>query len=300
MFNQPFDTTPCAGYQTKEIINGLMRAMAMGELVEAKTINGMSVAGIVTVPSYVKTIPPFFHPIAFDNNGERVIAIDSRACLKQSPDGEDKITSPADYNFLLTRAILMKDWLTEDRNEMLAISDFAARVYMRWLPEVIGRRLSLDPGAQVVLVALAGLFFFSSFGVQIEKTAVAQRISRLTRMPYESVIKVIEPLEDANNVEDFIGWVKQSISSPRVEQFNPGFLYAALGAAWYGPTGRELSAVAVEYPPYLFAMIFTGLQDRSFRNAPLNKIVEQVDRGGAGKQFLMQIASLISELTNNG
>lgn len=304
MFNQPYDTTVCSGYQhsNKDIIAGLSKSIAMGELVEAKTLKGANVQGVFTVPSYVKAYGPFFHPIAFDYIGRKIIAIDTRAYLKQQMGtGEARVVVPNEYSFLLNRAILMKEWTQGSRAEMLRAADLPAQVFMRWIPEAIVRRLGLSPEHQATLVILAGYFFFSQFGEQIEAQALSQRISRLSRIPFQMVYDLISRIDGGDRevtAEQFVTWVREHVQSPRTEHFNIGLLYASVNTAWYGAAGREISGVAVEYPPYLFAMIYAGLIDRSYRNTPLNKLVEQLDKQGVGKRFLMSIATLISELTH--
>lgn len=299
MFNQPFDTTPCAGHVIKDIISALSRALAMNELEQAKTAKGATVDGVFTVPSYVKAVAPFFHPIAFEYNKKPVVVIDTRAYLKTAQTGESRIVVPNEYNFLLTRAILTRVWMSGQQADFLQIADFPARIFTRWIPEAIVRRLGLDPMHQASLVALSGLFFFSQFGLPMETVAVAQRIARLTRVPFDMVHNTIDGL-DMENVTSvtFTEWVRERIVTPRTEPFNPGLFYASIGSAWFGAAGREVAGVAAEYPPYLFAMIYAGLLERSYRNTPLNKIVEQVDRQGMGKQYLLQVASFISELTH--
>ena len=57
-------------------------------------------------------------------------------------------------------------------------------------------------------------------------------------------------------------------------------------------------AVALEYPPYLYALIYLSVNDRSFRNAYFAKLVEGVAKGSTGKDFSNNLVAYLEALSN--
>lgn len=304
MFNTPYETTPCASYVLKDSVSALKHALVSDDLQIARTVKGTPLQGIYTVPSYLKGIAPFFHPLVFDHNGRQVVAIDTRAYLKTNAAGQSVISQPAEYGFLLVRAALVKLWADGEQSALLAAADLPASVFMRWVSESLVRRLGLSPSDQQALVALSGFFYFSQFTnepMTDERSHinVASRIARLTRVPVAVTLELLRDAGRVDSVFEFVELLKARVQSPRMENLNPGLLYAVLGGSWFGAAGREIAGVALEYPPYLAAMIYTAVNDRSYRKTGLNKLVEQLDRNQAGKTFSHQIAHLMQGLTND-
>jgi len=299
MFNQPYQTTPLSKLVLDGIVKDVSKSMALQELRLAKTIKGRQVEGIFTIPSYVKSVPIFAHPLAFDYNSQPVIVLDTRAYLKEQADGSEKITVPNEYTFLLHRAIMSKAWIAGQQEQMVDRKDFALVVYARWVSELMTRRLGLGALEQVQLMGLAAYFYLCQFGRKLDKVSTAQTIALSTRIRFDTVHDMIAPLEQSHLIADFVEWIKQTIESPRTAMLNPGLVYATLCSSWYGAAAREVCGVALEYPPYLLSLCYAGLTDRSYRKAPLTKLIDQVDYKGAGKQFLFSMNDIMTELTDD-
>jgi len=86
------------------------------------------------------------------------------------------------------------------------------------------------------------------------------------------------------------------VDSPRMADFSPGLLVAFTKSAWFGAAAQEVSAIALEYPPYLMAMVAASVDDRSYKNSRMTQLVEIYDRQGSGRQYAMAVASLIQEM----
>ncbi len=305
MFNTPYETTACSTHVVTPILNEVKHALVSGDLKPAVTLKGKTLEGVYTIPSYLKGISPFFHPVLFTHNGKQVAVIDTRAFLKTGADGMARITSPNDYEFMLVRAALSLLWNSPDSGpgDQMAIADFAGQVFCRWVPETLVRRLSLDPMHQQTLVTLSGLFFFSQFSdapldTEQAQLHLAQRVARLTRVPIEAQLEILRDTGAIRDILGFVDVIKQKIASPRIEQLNAGLVVTSIGASWFGAASREVAAVALEYPPYLAAMLYSGITDRSYRNTPINKLAESVDRAGAARDYALSVARLIEELTH--
>ncbi len=298
----PYDTTAGSGYQNamKHVALQVKQALVTGDLKQAATPKGFPLKGIYTIPSYFKGIDPFYHPVVVEFRGEEVIVVDSRAYLRSTPSGEQVISNRMEYEFLIMRAALMKAWLAGGQMTMLGMADLPLQTFCGWVPMAIVRNKHLDPHHQQTLTALAGLWFLSQFTeLDLSDEAIvlraAGRVARLTRVPADFVLRTAQGLTSLVTMEDFCAAARERVDSPRMSDFSPGLLVAFTKSAWFGAAAQEVSAMALEYPPYLMAMVASSVDDRSYKNSRMTQLVEIYDRQGLGRQYALAIAHLIQE-----
>lgn len=306
MFQTPYDTTPCDSYDQAliQIRRALGQAMTNNELVIANTLEGEACDGLWMVPPYLKSVPQFGHPLMLEHFGKRYVVIDARPFIRQSQTGEIKVASSTEYRFLLTRGLLMQAWLAGEQADMVNVGDIAPKVFSRFLSEGIVRRLGLSPSDQLRLTVLSAFFYFCQFSPQLaygedDQVKLAQRISRLTTINVERVLEVFHILVDEEtlpaigNMSDYCEAARRVCESPRLQSLDLRLLYATVGGGWFGANARENVAVALEYPPTFLAMVYMALTDRSYHKAFFTQLVEQVDRSGLGKTFVMRLTTFL-------
>jgi len=295
MYHTAYETTLLKRFNLKPIEHELEKLMAMGDLVQAQTIKNRTLEGIYTLPSYVKSIKIYSHPLRLESGK---IVLDTRAYLKAKADGTNSVVVPNEYTLMLVRAIMLKHWLSGEQSHFISM-DFATSVYMRWISENITRRLSLGPLEQLELMILSGHFYLKLFGQPLEPENVYSKLSVLTRTQPNRISEILgEDLDYSPTTEGFIGQVKSCMNNPRLSNLNPALLYTCICGNWYGANSRELLSSAFEFPPDFLSICYTGLTDRSYRKATLSKLIEQTDQKGSGQQYLMQIKRLMLELTD--
>jgi len=299
----PYDTTAGSGYQSaiKHVTMQVKQALVTGDLKQAATPKGHPLKGIYTIPSYFKGIDPFYHPLVTDFRGETIVVVDSRAYLRATPTGEQVISNRMEYEFLILRAALTLAWLKGENRAMLGMADLPLQTFCGWIPMAVVRNKHLDPHHQQVLTALAGLWFLSQFDqldYSDESTLLraSARVARLTRVPADFIIQTGRGLTTLQSMEEFCTAARERVDSPRMADFSPGLLVAFTKSAWFGAAAQEVSAIALEYPPYLMAMVAASVDDRSYKNSRMTQLVEIYDRQGSGRQYAMAVASLIQEM----
>lgn len=246
------------------------------------------------VPPYLKAIAPFSHPLNVETRTGSFIAIDTRPFTRQNREGVISITSPTEYQFMVLRGFLTKLWARGGQSEFLTIGEIVPKVFIRLLSENIVRRMGLTPMDQQKLVIVTGLFYFSLFTDEDEfseqdRLRIATRIGRSALIPVDRVLEVIEGLPVLKTVFDYCETVKKVVQTPRLEQFNPGLLYASLGGVWFGAAAREVVAVSIEYPPTFIAMVYMALTDRTYHSAMFTKLVHSVEKNNSGRDFLVNL-----------
>lgn len=304
-FKTPYETTACYGHDAivKSTVAQVKQALITGDLKQASTPKGVPLKGIYTIPSYFKGIEPFYHPLVVEFRGEQVVVVDSRSSLRTVANtGEQVISNRMEYAFLIARAALVYKWINGDAAALAQNSDLPLQVFTGWVPQAIVRNKNLDPHHQQTLVALSGLWFLSQFTDEDltsegARLRAAARIARLTRVPAERIMEITDGLGRLLTIDDFVKAVRERVDSPRVSDMTAGLLISYIKSAWFGAAAQEISAVALEYPPYFLAMVYTSVDDRSYKNTRLTQLVDIYDRNGAGRQYALTLTRMMQELS---
>lgn len=300
MFKTPYDTTPCADYVLSEIKKELAIASIEGELRVPVTESDLSVRGVMIIPPSVKHVPPFAHPMLVESNSGRSeqLVVDTRGMTRESREGQLSVSSRIDYNLLLLRALLTRQWMDHSPLDLLACGTLPLTVYSRWVSENICRRLPLNPGEQMMVTVVAGWFYLCLFREEAEideqlKLKMSSQISRATYVGTDRVLEITDNLDKMNSVLDFIRGLKNVVQNSALEKLSHGLLYTFVGGSWFGANARETVAVALEHPPTFMALVHVALQDRSWRKTGLGTIVLNSDKGDIGKSFTYNLLSLL-------
>jgi hypothetical protein len=67
--------------------------------------------------------------------------------------------------------------------------------------------------------------------------------------------------------------------------------------SWYGTNAKEIISVALEHPPTWAAIVFTALNERTFKNSMIYKIAERFGKRGASDEFIDSYISLVKDNT---
>lgn len=309
MFLTPYQTTACSPYDTKSIRAALQRSFVHGDLKIAKTLKDASVKGVYVLPPYVKDIPPFTMPLDVETPEGVLIALDTRGVTKAIGDGEQfKIVAPSEYEGAVLRGALTRAWIAGGANDMRRWNDIAARVFLRLLTETLVRRLNLSPAEQQAVYVTTGLFYYSNFAdysdvtrdgylVGSERELVVVGTSRLTKISPQTVSDLLgTQVPVIKGLDGFCDALRQIVKSPRLEKVDAAFVITLMGGYWYGGNARLVMAVALEYPPVWFALMYQALNDRSYHGSQLAKMANVEDRQNAGTKFSRDVLSYLELL----
>lgn len=297
MFKSPYQTTVGSSYAhlVSSISSALQRAHIHGDLHEAKLLDGRRVEGVVMVGGNVTDIKPFPFPIEFEVSGEKLIAIDIRMCTRYSRGDELKVVAGGDYEGLILRAALMRYWAAGGNREMRRWNEICVKSFVRIVSEALIRRLNLPPADQQAVIAMCGYFYFAGFlGADIsdvDKEVIAVAVARATRLPIATATSVI--MTDGPvpvSLQDFTDALRSAIDNPRLEHLDAATIISLMSGIWFGANAKATIAVALEYRPFWMGLIFQALQDRTFGNSNLTKIVEQENRNRAATAFVRELS----------
>lgn len=303
MFKNAYETTPCSAYALAGIVAALKVAMVEGQLQPVQSSRNIPVTGLFEVPPYLKAVGPFSHTIALEHFGKKIYVIDTRPFTRGTENGAMRVVNPTEYKFAVLRGMLTQQWAEGHVSDLATFGDVAPRAFIKLLSEGITRRLGLSPLDQQALVAVTGFYYYCQFEVEEQLTErdftkLVMRISRNTAVPAEKVIELLDGQPKIVDIHGYVQTMKQVVRSTRLEQLNPGLIYSIIGGSWYGAAAREIVAVSLEHPPTYLAMVYMALTDRSYHTAYFTKLVEMVNKGPNGKEFLANFSAFLEASLN--
>lgn len=250
-------------------------------------------------------VPLFTHPIKiFTQDDKKYICTDVRMFVqKDQYDGAnfDKcIRNRAEFNFAMVRHILETLWLDGEKTRIRADLGFAGAVYSAVISEALTRAYALDPGDKAVVSILAGAFYGSCFEeVDTLTEEIRQRwamsIQNFTKIPSEMVFRILDQVEVIKDVNEFCANVVGLVENVRLKNFNAVGLLTLIRNMWYGTNSKEIISVALEHPPTFCAIVYSAMNERTFKNSPVCKTAEVVGKRGLGADFIKNVSMIVKD-----
>lgn len=269
MDGRPFDA----------VISGLQRALAANMLVR---LEGSDKIYAVTILD--ESIPAFSMPITvMDVMGRRRICIDVRKNNREytvnEVTGTFKPTLLTETNFLVNLAIAQDIW-REGPAEFNNVYFDACRIYAMWLAMKTSKRLVLSAQQQNELVISFAYYWLTrynseSFINENYYNFIVNKISTLFGFNQNEVYTILNRFNKVvfEDIDVFCKTLSQVIDNPKMKTFNRVLLQTMILGSWLGGVNaRELTAVAVEYPPVFLTILYRAMNERSFKNSDITQL----------------------------
>ena len=269
MDGRPFDA----------VISGLQRALAANMLVR---LEGSDKIYAVTILD--ESIPAFSMPITvMDVMGRRRICIDVRKNNREytvnEVTGTFKPVLLTETNFLVNLAIAQDIW-REGPAEFNNVYFDACRIYAMWLAMKTSKRLVLSAQQQNELVISFAYYWLTrynseSFINENYYNFIVNKISTLFGFNQNEVYTILNRFNKVvfEDIDVFCKTLSQVIDNPKMKTFNRVLLQTMILGSWLGGVNaRELTAVAVEYPPVFLTILYRAMNERSFKNSDITQL----------------------------
>lgn len=300
-----YQTTACRSYDTKKIEHEIKRAYIEGTVRLASDMgfeannSAFNLFDVFAVTEKAGDVPPFSQPMALqldkDHNDISVV-VDIRPFVSYKRDGEMRIVSSSDLDFLMLRAGATVYWNLNGAQDLASTGDFPVLVYSRWVSEAISRRLALDPDAQMRISVIAAYFYLCQHRSASEvdeplKMRMIGRVARATSVSADRCMVILDEIEPMFGLDDFLTELKK-INNVRMDKLNSGLLVGITSTGWFGANAQEILAVALEHPPTFLSVLYAALNHRGYQRALFSKLVQTADRRGSGKDFTYNLSRL--------
>lgn len=305
-YKTSYDTTLGAAIQTKVLSTSIKEAIITDSIelntlgiIPSDQISALFVLGTTTSES---NIPLFAHPLLVEHNKKTYLCSDIRLFVKTNAATTDSRNPPpknqVEYNFVKSRTVLNLAWLTGSQNAMKNSFGFAATVYAMWISEVVSKRFALDPRDQLILSIIAHYFFQSlhyeeDITNEDTKQLFTVHTMKATKANSQIVFEVFDKLGKMSSLEDFCNNVKTVLENVRLKDFNPGTLITCISMSWFGTNAKEILAVALEHPPTWYAIVYSSLEERTYKNSMIARVAERFGKGGAWVDFKNAYSNMV-------
>jgi hypothetical protein len=308
IYKDSYETTVGSMFVTKQIETAIKESIIKDNLGEA-TLNVKHGGNIIPIfitgthPSE-SGIPLFTHPISiFNFSGKNYLCTDLRFFIKKDTSYNEielGVKNFTEYNFSKSRAVLNLSWLDGGVSQMKTSLSFGGIVFSGWISELIAKTYALDFKDQTTLAIIASFYYQSLFSDQTvfdedTKQKMAVHTIKATSAPAETVFAIFDKISDIKSINDFITNVVNILENVRLKDFNFAMLLTLAKNSWYGTNSKEIISVAMEHPPTWLAIVYTALNEKTYKSSMVYKIAERFGKRGGADEFNMNYVSLVKE-----
>lgn len=288
MLKSPYQTFSCSGYILDKIVGDVQKELAVDPFSWSQLAGNKIGHPVVQLFSNDRFNPtPFAHPIDVVrpgvNRGEqesKEVVVDCRPFTKTSRFNELTVTNHPEMELARRRGVLHAIWVTSDSYLLRNTLNALMPIFSSWVSESIAKRLDMDAISQLKIANIAAWWFWCQCNEKDDldgntRNKVLRLISDATRSSFETVEEDLTGIEYFDDITTFCDEAKERLSNPRVKHLDPGALIQLATGVWMGTHAREIMAVAIEYPPYLAAVVYSALHERGMRSAQFTKLVQR-------------------------
>lgn len=305
MFKSPYDTTTAKAYNVLELEHSVEQARVEGGLVSG-LVDGAPNVYCILETGLVDTYP---HPLTFQSRlkNDLITVIDLtpfRSQIRRQSDSKLELPSSGPIPLALMRGRLQQLWSTPSSPDLYGISILPHAVFAAWVGDNVSRVLSLDAEASVAVTAVAGLWYWCQFQDYTAGETFSDRdfvqictaIEKATRVPLARLMDYLTHWnKPINNATDFVAAVKACSNSLRTERLSVGSFYTSMVGGWFGSLDtREVVGVALEFPPTFIAMVWSSINERTYRKTPIGEKVLYLGKNGLDREFINSLGKTLN------
>ena len=249
-------------------------------------------------------IPLFTHPVEVAYNGRTYLCTDMRLFVSNMlgrttlVDLDNNIKNKVEFNFFKTRSILTLAWLNKGQGHIRNGLGFAANVYSALISQLISRAYGLDYGDQLTIQIIACYFYFSLFfdDELIKQDLVESWVihtAQMTKADTVLISSIFQQITKCNNMASFCETIKSICKNNRLHDLNVPVLLTLVKSTWFGANAKEIMSVALEHPPTWVSMVYTALQERSYKNSNIYQYAERLGKRGLAEEFIRSYSDIV-------
>lgn len=298
LVNTAYDTTLGSIVDTKVVTAKLVESFIQDELYKENIgiDNSLKIKPVYVTGYYESedNIPIFTHPVLVQYRGTDYLCTDLRLYIntkgyKDSKNIADNIRNRTEYNFMRSMSVMTLAWLNGSTSYIKDNLKFAGVVFSVNISEAITRAYSLDPTDRLRLNVLTFVYYRSLFLSSKENSDESYLVSEFEI----AEIQCMKAFGISNNffrdtihnipklitINDYIEAIKVSLDNSRLSNINLVVLLTLIKNSWYGNNAKDYITVSLEYPPTWLAIVYTALNEKTYKSSMIYKIIERLKKG---------------------
>lgn len=304
MLVQPYDTTICQHYNPKVIVSAVRRAHLENPLPEVTTPRGNEIANTLFIPPKTEYdhIPLFTQPIVIGEGDSQQWVIDGRPFMRWDRRSDTyRLVAENDFSFQCIRLALSKVLQDDGKTPFYRLGEIPAKVFVRWVSQALAQRYGLSLEHQINTSIILGYYYYSQMSKnrtlseedkQLRAKTIANLVTGITPRQVLFLGEELPPLETANRLA--IALAKHS-GSMRLDGLKFADLYTIIASSWIGVNARENVGVALEHIPTWIALLYSALDERSYRKTIITQRAESaINRQSDRDVFTKNVFRLVA------
>lgn len=221
---------------------------------------------------------PFGVPVKVKIHGKDCYVVDTRQVTAISALNQFKVTNQPDFDLLGWIGLMTAIWDSEDKALVANLATDLSPIYATWLSSTVSAAFNLEVDQRTEVSIVAAYFYWSLLGIEDNVDKISSRISKDLKLDFNKVIDVVENAGEVKDLAGFVTALKSTTGGIRLEKLDVASLYQVSTGVWMGTTGRTIMEIAIEYPPYIVALTYKALTEKSYRRSRFFEYVSLFDR----------------------
>lgn len=279
MIIEPKDATSCSFIKLDSIVRDLEGYALSHNSAQLQPLqNAMGKDLFLLVAGTECRAKPFGIPIKIKIANKECYVIDVRQVTAISAMNSFKVTNQPDFDLLGWVGLMTAIWDSEDKSLVANLATDLSPIYATWMASTLTAAFNLAIDQRTEVSIVAAFFYWSLLGVEDNLDKIASRISKDLKLDFDKVIEVVENSGEVIDLNSFITALKNTTGGVRLEKLDIASLYQVSTGVWMGANGRGIMEIAIEYPPYIVALTYKALTEKSYRRSRFFEYVSLFDR----------------------
>lgn len=277
MLLMPYDTTQGRMYQVDKIVTEIKRAQIEAPLPEVETPAGNVLKNIclITPNDAYEDVKQFTQFVNMGTDQEPKLVIDGRQFTKWDRRTDTyRLTASNDWMFQCVRLALTARCLKDGPGEIRRFGDIPALTFIKWITRAVVPKYSLDEATELKVMVVCAFYYYGMIDPDIatDKDARAELVNvvyRLTKVSHRSILEISDGIKSLKTFDDLAKTIANDIGTIRLGDIKGADILVLIQGSFFGIYSREHVGVAVEHLPTFIAMVYTCIQDRSYKRYTL-------------------------------
>lgn len=271
------------------------------EFVPSGKINFIFITGRTDVE---QELPPFTHPLhVVGPDSIDYVVTDLRAVVRVPKDDfidlRSIVTNKPSYQFIILKTLYTATIVSDDLNYIDAVRDNISLAFAYWVTTSLKTAylLTLEEEMDMMIVVLHYMLNITTNG-KVEQDDVYFKIANLYK-PAGKQSNVKTMCEGLNNepksLVHLVENIKVAIKTVKLTDMSTTSIISVLANSWYGYNAKENIVMATDHIPTLIAIIYTGYNNKAFKNSRLANILNNRKRNIGMEEFIKKVDLFVKE-----
>lgn len=277
MLLMPYDTTQGRMYQVDKIVNEIKRAQIDLPLPEVETPAGNVLKNILFVTPHDahEDVKQFTQFVNLGTDQEPKLVIDGRQYMKWDRRTDTyRLTASNDWMFQCVRLALTARCLKDGPGEIRRFGDVPALTFIKWITRAVVQKYSLDEATELKVMVVCAFYYYGMIDSDVAtdpeaRAGLVNVVNRLTRVDHRSILDISDSIKSLKTFDDLAKTIANDIGTIRLGEIKGADVLVLVQGSFFGLNAREHVGVAVEHLPTFIAMVYTCIQDRSYKKYTL-------------------------------